>query len=117
MQEKGVGINNKVYSCVSVQSVENTTWTIVKYVYLGILQIVGIVLAIQTRKVRIKVLNDSKYIAALIYISSIVIIAKAVALFAVNHFINVREAIFSGGTIVSSTAFLSFVFIPKVCTL
>lgn len=86
----------------------------VTFIYLGLLQIVGLVLAIQTRKVKVKVLNDSKYIAALIYISSIVLITKAVAVFGVNNLLNVREAILSGGIIVVSTAFLSFVFIPKV---
>ena len=45
-------------------------------VYLALLQIVGIILDIQTlKKVKIKVLNDSKYIASLIYISSIVCLA------------------------------------------
>ena len=78
------------------------------------LQIVGIVLAIQTRKVKVKVLNDSKYIAALIYISSIVLVTRAVAIFGVNNLLNVSETILSRGIIIVSTAFLSFVFIPKV---
>ncbi len=93
---------------------EATAWIIVTFLYLVLLQIVGIVLAIQTRKVKVKVLNDSKYIAALIYISSIVLVTRAVALFGVNDLLNVSEAIFSGGIIIVSTAFLSFVFIPKV---
>ncbi len=49
-----------------------------------------------------------------LHISSIVLVTRAVALFGVNYLLNVTEAIFSGGIIIVSTAFLSFVFIPKV---
>ena len=84
------------------------------FLYLALLQVIGIILAIQTRKVKVKVLNDSKYIAALIYISSIALITRAVAVFAVSHLPNVRETVFSGGILLISTAFLSLVFIPKV---
>ncbi len=114
MQELGVRINNTVYNCFSGARPEATWWIVVTFVYLGLLQIVGLVLAIQTRKVKVKVLNDSKYIAALIYISSIVLITKAVAVFGTNNLLNVRQAILSGGIVLVSTAFLSFVFIPKV---
>ena len=101
-----------VYECY-----EHTSWIIVIFLYLALLQVIGIVLAVQTRKVKVKVLNDSKHIAALIYISSIVLVTRAVAVFAVSHLLNVAEVIFSGGIIVISTAFLSLVFIPKVQSL
>ena len=93
---------------------KDASWIIVTFLYLALLQVIGIVLAIQTSNVKVKVLNDSKYIAALIYISSIVLITRAVAVFAVPNLLNVREAIFSGGIILISTAILSLVFIPKV---
>ena len=101
-----------VYECFE----QDPTWIIVIFLYLALLQVIGIVLAVQTRKVKVKVLNDSKHIAALIYISSIVLVTRAVAVFAVSHLLNVAEVIFSGGIIVISTAFLSIVFIPKVKT-
>ena len=42
------------------------------YAYLGVLQIVGILLAFQTRKVKIPgLIKDSKFVAAVVYISSI----------------------------------------------
>ncbi|XP_064383155.1 gamma-aminobutyric acid type B receptor subunit 2-like [Halichondria panicea] len=115
--EYNVRINNTVYNCFAGASVEATAWIIVTFLYLVVLQIVGIVLAIQTRKVKVKVLNDSKYIAALIYISSIVLVTRPVAIFGVNNLLNVSEAILSGGIIIVSTAFLSFVFIPKMVSL
>ena len=91
--------------------------SIVIFVYLGLLQLIGIILAIQTRKVKIKVLNDSKYIAALIYISSIVLVIIAIIRFTLRGFINVTEVFYAGGLILATTAFLCLTFIPKMVSL
>ena len=91
--------------------------SIVIFVYLGLLQLIGIILAIQTRKVKVKVLNDSKYIAALIYISSIVIIIIAIIRFTLTGYINVAEVFYSGGLLLATTAFLCLTFIPKMVSL
>ena len=91
--------------------------SIVIFTYLGLLQVIGIILAIQTRKVKVKLLNDSKYIAALIYISSIVLIIIAIIRFTLGDYINVTEVFYSGGLILATTAFLSLTFIPKMVSL
>lgn len=91
--------------------------SIVTFVYLGLLQLIGIILAIQTRKVKVKVLNDSKYIAALIYISSIVIIIIAIIRFTLTGYINISEVLYSGGLLLATTAFLCLTFIPKMVSL
>lgn len=101
-----------VYQCIPATTA-GTAWLVVTFVYIALLQIVGIILAIQTRKVKIKVLNDSKYIAALIYISSIVFLLLAIAQFVSGNVINISELIISGGILVVATAFLSLAFIPK----
>ena len=114
LQESGVKINYMVYQCFAEAASTGSTWIIIRFVYLALLQLIGIILAIQTRKVKIKVLNDSKYIAALIYISSIVLLLIAIVQFVSGNVININELIFSGGIIVITTAFLGLVFIPKV---
>ncbi len=91
-----------------------TIYLVVTLAYLAILQIIGIVLAIQTRKIKIKLLNDSKYIAAVIYISSIALVLIAIVTLVPGSFINVIEAIFSGSLLVATTFFLGLIFIPKV---
>ena len=91
--------------------------TIIILIYLGLLQVIGIILAIQTRKVKVKVLNDSKYIAALIYISSIVLIILVVISFTAVGYINVAEVFYSGGLLLATTAFLCLTFIPKMVSL
>ena len=84
------------------------------FAYLALLQIIGIILAIQTRKVKIKLLNDSKYIAALIYTSSLVLMLIGVVSFTATSIPNIGEALTSGGLWVVTVLFLSLVFIPKV---
>lgn len=86
----------------------------VVFFYLVFLQVAAIVLAIQTRRVKIKVLNDSKYIIALIYISSITVLVLAVVQFVLGAIININELIVSGVFFIATTSFLSLTFIPKV---
>ncbi len=82
--------------------------------YLISLQVAAVILAFKTRKVKIKVLNDSKYVAAIIYITSMVVVALIVITFALDSYIVVTEVLFSGGLILATTTFLGFIFIPKV---
>ncbi len=103
-----------VYYCIS--DTIQTIYVAVTLVYLAILQIIGIILAIQTRKVKIKLLNDSKYIAAVIYISSISLVLIAIVTIVPGIYINLIEAIFSGSLLVATTFSLGLIFIPKVRT-
>ena len=84
------------------------------FIYLGLLQLVGIILAFQTRKVKIPILNDSKSVTALVYISSIVLVVIVLITFILRGYINISAAVFSGGIILLATFFLALIFIPKV---
>ena len=66
---------------------------------------------------KVKVLNDSKYIIALIYISSIVLVLIAIIRFTLGSLINATEVFYSGGLLVATTAFLSLIFVPKMVSL
>ena len=79
------------------------------------LQVIGLVLAIQTRKVKLRGLRDSKYVAAVIYISSISIVVMALVTFALDMYINIGTAIISTGIFTITTIFLVLIFVPKVC--
>ena len=93
-------------------------WQITIFVYLAILQVVGILLAFQTRRVKMKGLNDSKLVAMIIYISSIVIVALALVKFGLRAFINVGTGITVAGIFTLSTIILGLNFVPKVwCTM
>ena len=89
-------------------------WQITIFVYLAILQVVGMLLAFQTRRVRMKGLKDSKFVATIIYISSIVLVALALIKFGLRSFINAGTGIIVAGIFTLSTIILGLNFIPKV---
>ena len=87
---------------------------IIIFIYLSLLQFMGIILAIQTRKVKITALNDSKSVTALIYISTIALVVIFLVSFLLRDHINTSTALVSGGIIVLATTFLFITFTPKV---
>ena len=62
-----------------------------------------------------KGLKDSKYVATIIYISSIVLVALALVKFGLREFINVGTGITVAGIFTLTTIILGFNFVPKVC--
>ena len=89
-------------------------WQIFIFAYLAVLQIIGIVLAFQTRKVKLPGLRDSKFIAAIIYISSIILVVIALVTFALRTYINIGTGMIAAGIFFLTTVFLALIFIPKV---
>ena len=84
------------------------------YGYKGLLQVTALILAFRTRKVKVKGLDDSKYIAAAIYISSIVLAVIIVATYTLTDYINAFPAVEGAGFLLGTTMILVFVFVPKV---
>ena len=82
--------------------------------YKVILQVVAMVLAFLTRKVKVKGLDDSKFIAAIVYITSIILAILIVSEYTINEFVDAYTVIFSMGILTDSTCILGLVFIPKV---
>ena len=71
-------------------------------------------MAFHTRKVKIKALNDSKEIAAIIYINSIMLAILAVTEFALQEYHDVYAAVFGFALLIEATLFLGLIFVPKV---
>ena len=74
-------------------------------------------MAFHTRRVNIKVLNDSKEIAVIVYINSVTLTLLAVVEFALTKYHEVYTAIFGLALLLEATVFLALIFIPKVNTL
>ena len=102
-----------MWVCYEVSS-PNFFWRIFIFSYLAVLQIIGLLLAFQTRKVKIKGLNDSKYVAIVIYISSIVLVVLALVTFSLRIYINIRTGIFVAGILILTSFILVLIFVPKV---
>ena len=82
-----------------------------------VLQVIALVFAFATRKVKVKGLNDSKYIAAATYVTSIVLAVIIVATYSLKDFVNVFPALFCTGFFIGTTVILGLVFVPKVGTI
>ena len=71
-------------------------------------------MAFHTRRVKVKALNDSKEITAIIYINSIILALLVVTEFALVKYHYVYAAVFGLGLLIEGFLFLGLVFIPKV---
>ena len=112
-QHLGVREDYYIWVCYEASS-PSFFWQIFIFAYLAVLQIIGMVLAFQTRKVKVQGLRDSKFVAAIIYISSIILVALALVTFALRTYINIGIGIIATGIFTLTTIFLALIFVPKV---
>ena len=84
------------------------------YGFKMVLQFIALVLALLTRNVKVKGLDDAKYIAAMVYFICIVIVVLAVCYFTISDRMNTYVILFSAGLVIGSTFLLILVFIPTV---
>ena len=61
-----------------------------------------------------KGLDDAKWIAGTIYITSIVLAITILALYTLSDFVNRHTAVFTGGLFIGTTFIMAFVFVSKV---
>lgn len=106
-------MSNCIYQCYGFSV--SLIWVAVEYVYLLIIQVAAFILAILNWNVKIKVLNDSREMMAIVYTSSCIMIVLGVITFALSVRFTLNEAIFSMGVMIATTIFLALTFVPKVC--
>ena len=87
------------------------------YGYKMALQAIALLLAFSIRKVKVKGLDDAKYIGAAIYVTSIVLAVIIVATYSLKDIINGFAALFCTGFLVGTTVILLLVFVPLVSQL
>ena len=107
----GITYTNYVYICKNDDAI---VWLAISYAYKGLLQLVAMFMAFHTRRIKIRVLNDSKEIAAIVYINSIILALLVVIDFTLSKYHEVHTALCGLGLLVEATVFLSLVFLPKV---
>ena len=112
-QSDGITNENHVFICTRNQSL---TWLGISFAYKGSLQVIAIFMAFHTRRVKIKALNDSKEITAIIYFNSIILVLLVVTEFALQHYHDVYAALFGLALLIEASLFLGILFIPKVNT-
>ena len=112
---KEVGVEEIPYFYYCYNTAPVLAWLITSYVYKLLLQMAAMYFAFMTRKVKIKALNDSKEIAVIIYITSLILVATVGAGFALGHsYPDAFASVVGFGRMVTATVILAMVFIPKV---
>ena len=81
--------------------------------YKVIIHVIGLVLAFLTRKVKVDTLNDSKYSAAIIYSSCVMLIIATIIILSLRRH-NLYAGIWTSLVFVQVCVFLGLTFIPKV---
>ena len=112
IQDQGYTVVHRIILCdyTSVYHIIYISFTIA---FKLIIHVIGLILAFMTRKVNIDPLNDSRYSAALIYISCVLlIIAIILSLFVENE--NTRVGAWTTFVFLDICVFLGLNFIPKV---
>lgn len=80
-----------------------------------IVQLCALYLAFQTRKVKVKGLNDAKYTASVVCITTIVLLVTIILTFTLSsNRITTYIAIYGIGLWLSATMLLAIMFVPKV---
>lgn len=110
LQEDNVLLDKHNLVC---QGPRDLIWIIVLYAYILLTQLFAVILAFMTRKVEIEILNDAKYVALIIYITSIIITIMIVCAILLSNYLNADAAVFGGLLYIFTTTVLMIVFIPK----
>lgn len=82
------------------------------------MMIVALILALRTRKMKVfEGLDDSKYIAASVYISNIIAVVTTVSKYSLLAYVNASPAVQGLAQFIGTTIILCLIFVPKVIKL
>ena len=111
LQPTEIVLQNKFYIC---DSKSRDIALGVLYGYKALLQVIALIFSFSIAKVKIKGLNDAKYITIAVYVTSIVTAVIFVSLYSLKTYLNLYATLFSFGFFVGTTVILALVFLPKV---
>ena len=111
LQVQGIITKYYVYIC---DSTARSVFLGVLYGYKMVLQVIALVLAFSIRKVKVKGLNDAKFIGASIYVTSIVLVVTIVGTYTLRDLVNAFAGLVCTGFLIGTTVILILVFVPLV---
>jgi gamma-aminobutyric acid type B receptor len=107
--------NFNFFSQVEVcQSLHTKSWLGILYAYKGLLLVVGVYMAWETRHVKIPALNDSQYIGFSVYGAVITSVSVVVLANLISEQVTLAFIIITSIILTSTTATLCLVFLPKM---
>jgi len=99
------------------RSDNSLAWLAVLFAYKGLVLLAGLFLAFETRKIKIKTLNESRFVAMSVYGAVIASIALTPIGLFLQDFPSVQYGILGMVMLLITTLILSLVFVSKVyCT-
>ncbi len=113
MQEREIDTQYEFYSCSRVPNSRTVTLTIL-YGTIAVLQVCALFMAVKTRKVQIKGLNDAKYIAAIVYLASLGSLIQLIGIFTLRNRVNTFPAVVVTSAVLVTMIMQGLIFIPKV---
>ena len=112
IQDQGYTVVNNIIVCGN-SSIHYIIYIALTIAFKLVIHVTGLILAFATRKVKIDPLNDSRYSAALIYISTLFLLGSLVIFFLVEDN-NTYAAVWTTYVLAEVCVFLGLNFIPKV---
>ena len=112
-QELQVSTNHMIYLH---ESPVNRVFIGILYGYKGLIQLISLLLAFRIRNIKVKGLDDAKYIVSAVYITTISIVIITMTFYVLREYLTVYISTTTLVIFLSTTAILGLVFIPKVCT-
>ena len=92
-------------------------WILVLFAYKGFKLLVGVYLAYRTRKVKIKTLNESRFVTMSVYGAVIVSVALISIGFSLENHPTTQYAILGITLLISTSLILGLVFVTKASTM
>ena len=77
-------------------------------------QFIGVFLAFSIRNIKIKGLNDSREVSAILYVTTAMTAVMAIIIFIFGDYINIDGAAYGFGATTGACCVLGLTFIPKV---
>lgn len=96
------------------ESHERDIWLGIVFGYKAVLQVAALFLAFGIRKVKVKGLNDAKFVGLTVYISSIIVTVQIIVSITLNHYQSIFSALFGTCIIINATVILGLLFLPQV---
>ena len=111
LQLLGIITNYSIYIC---NSPNRDIFISVLYGFKAVMQVIALIFAFSIRKVNVKGLDDSRFIIAAIYVSSVALAVIFVSSITLSDFENAFAVVFCTGFFIATTVILLLVFVPKV---
>ena len=89
-------------------------WTVILGIYIGILEVIAVILAIKIRNVTIKAVNDSKDIIDIVFIVTTTSTALLIFIYFLGDYSNIGDGFIAIALLLGATGVIILTFVPKV---